>query len=119
MKMKTRKQIVEQTRNEVVKQYTAKLQILMEKINKLTKDYDIEKQKRIEYQERIDELQEKINQYEDWIQRLQEFMGIPENKREEYIVHMKEQENANKIMSHLYTIMLKNAEIFNLYNFMK
>lgn len=110
MKMiKTRKQIVEQTRNEVVKQYTAKLQILMERINKLTKDYDIEKQKRIECQERIDELQEKVNQYEDWIQRLQEFMEMPENQREEYIAHMKEQENANKIM----------PQIINLYNFMK
>lgn len=119
MKMKTRKQIVEQTKNEVVKQYTAKLQILMEKINKLTKDYDIEKQKRIEYQERIDELQEKVNQYEDWIQRLQEFMDIPENQREEYIVHMQEKENANKIMSKLYDMMLKMPEIFNLYNFMK
>ena len=52
--IKTRKQIVEQTRNEVVKQYTANLQILMERINKLAKDYDIEKQKRIECQERID-----------------------------------------------------------------
>ena len=99
MKMiKTRKQIVEQTRNEVVKQYTANLQMLMERINKLTKDYDIERQKRIECQERIDELQEKVNQYEDWIQRLQEFMEMPENQREEYIVHMKAQENANKIM---------------------
>ena len=113
--IKTRKQIVEQTRNEVVKQYTAKLQILMERINKLTKDYDIEKQKRIECQERIDELQEKVNQYEDWIQRLQEFIGIPENQKEEYIVHMKAQEDANKIISN----MLKNAEIFNLYNFME
>lgn len=110
MKMiKTRKQIVEQTRNEVVKQYTANLQILMERINKLTKDYDIEKQKRIECQERIDELQEKVNQYEDWIQRLQEFMEMPENQREEYIAHIKEQENANKIM----------LQIINLYNFMK
>ena len=108
MKMiKTRKQIVEQTRNEVVKQYTAKLQILMERINKLTKDYDIEKQKRIECQERIDELQEKVNLYEDWIQRLQDFMEMPENQREEYIAHMKEQENANKIM----------LQIINLYNF--
>ena len=105
--IKTRKQIVEQTRNEVVKQYTANLQILMERINKLTKDYDIEKQKRIECQERIDELQEKVNQYEDWIQRLQEFMEMPENQREEYIAHMKEQENANKIM----------LQIINLYNF--
>ena len=113
--IKTRKQIVEQTRNEVVKQYTAKLQILMERINKLTKDYDIEKQKRIEYQERIDELQEKVNQYEDWIQRLQDFMEIPESQKEEYIVHMKTQEDANKIISN----MLKNAEIFNLYNFME
>ena len=111
----TRKQIVEQTRNEVVKQYTAKLQILMERINKLTKDYDIEKQKRIECQERIDELQEKVNQYEDWIQRLQEFIDIPENQKEEYIAHMKAQEDANKIMPN----MLKNAEIFNLYNFME
>ena len=107
--IKTRKQIVEQTRNEVVKQYTANLQILMERINKLTKDYDIEKQKRIECQERIDELQEKVNQYEDWIQRLQEFMEMPENQREEYIAHIKEQENANKIM----------PQIINLYNFMK
>lgn len=107
--IKTRKQIVEQTRNEVVKQYTANLQILIERINKLTKDYDIEKQKRIECQERIDELQEKVNQYEDWIQRLQEFMEMPENQREEYIAHIKEQENANKIM----------LQIINLYNFMK
>lgn len=108
MKMiKTRKQIVEQTRNEVVKQYTANLQILMERINKLAKDYDIEKQKRIECQERIDELQEKVNLYEDWIQRLQDFMEMPENQREEYIAHMKEQENANKIM----------LQIINLYNF--
>ena len=105
--IKTRKQIVEQTRNEVVKQYTANLQILMERINKLTKDYDIEKQKRIECQERIDELQEKVNLYEDWIQRLQDFMEMPENQREEYIAHMKEQENANKIM----------LQIINLYNF--
>ena len=105
--IKTRKQIVEQTRNEVVKQYTAKLQILMERINKLTKDYDIEKQKRIECQEIINELQEKVNQYEDWIQRLQEFIGIPESQREEYIAHMKEQENANKITS----------KIFNYINF--
>ena len=98
--IKTRKQIVEQTRNEVVKQYTAKLQILMERINKLAKDYDIEKQKRIE-------LQEKVKQYEDWIQRLQEFIGMPENQREEYIAHMKEQENANEIIS----------KIFNYINF--
>ena len=107
--IKTRKQIVEQTRNEVVKQYTANLQILMERINKLAKVYDIEKQKRIECQERIDELQEKVNLYEDWIQRLQDFMEMPENQREEYIAHMKEQENANKIM----------LQIINLYNFMK
>lgn len=107
--METRKQIAEQTRNEVVKQYTANLQILMERINKLAKDYDIEKQKRIECQERIDELQEKVNQYEDWIQRLQEFMDMTESQREEYIAHMKEQENANKIM----------RQIINLYNFMK
>lgn len=105
--IKTRKQIVEQTRNEVVKQYTAKLQILMERINKLTKDYGIEKQKRIECQERIDELQEKVNLYKDWIQRLQEFIGIPESQREEYIAHMKEQENANKTIS----------KIFNYINF--
>lgn len=105
----TRKQIVEQTRNEVVKQYRDKMKRFQERINKLTKDYDIEKQKRIECQERIDELQEKVNQYEDWIQRLQEFMEMPENQREEYIAHIKEQENANKIM----------PQIINLYNFMK
>ena len=98
--IKTRKQIVEQTRNEVVKQYTAKLQILMERINKLTKDDDIEKQKRVE-------LQEKVNQYEDWIQRLQEFIGIPESQKEEYIAHMKAQEDANKIIT----------KIFNYINF--
>lgn len=105
--IKTRKQIAEQTRNEVVKQYTANLQILMERINKLTKDYDVERQKRIECQERIDELQEKVNQYEDWIQRLQEFMEMTESQREEYIAHMKEQENANKTIS----------KIFNYINF--
>ena len=56
-----------------------------------------------------------MNQYEDWIQRLQEFIDIPESQKEEYIAHMKAQEDANKIISN----MLKNAEIFNLYNFME
>lgn len=85
--IKTRKQIVEQTRNEVVKQYTANLQILMERINKLTKDYDIERQKRIECQERIDELQEKVNLYEDWIQGFKNLWRCQKTK-EKNILHI-------------------------------
>lgn len=104
----TRKQIVEQTRNEVIKQYNTKLQHFQERINKLAKDYAIERQKRIECQEKFDELQEKVNQYEDWIQRLQEFMDMPESQREEYIVYIKDQENINKTIS----------KILNYINFM-
>lgn len=113
----TRKQIVEQTRNEVVKQYRDKMKRFQERINELAGDYDMERRKRIECQEKVEELQEKVNQYEDWIRRLQEFMDIPENQREQYIVHLREKEKSEKALSGLYDLM-KKTKMFDLYNFM-
>lgn len=113
----TRKQIVEQTRNEVVKRYGDKMKRFQERINELAGDYDMERRKRIECQEKVEELQEKVNQYEDWIRRLQEFMDIPENQREQYIVHLREKEKSEKALSGLYDLM-KKTKMLDLYNFM-
>lgn len=111
----TRKQIVEQTRNEVARQYNAQIFNLQERISRLAVDYAEERRKRIECQERLDELQEKVSQYEDWIRRLQEYMDMPENQREQYIVHLQEKEKSERILDKLNDLM-RHTGMFDLYS---
>ena len=111
----TRKQIVEQTRNDVARQYNAQISRLQERIDDLAEDYNTERRKRIECQEKVDELQEKVNQYEDWIRRLQEFMDMPDNQREQYMVHIQEKEKSERVLSGLCDLMKKTG-MFDLYN---
>lgn len=89
MAKETRRQIIEQTRNEVARQYKARITELEERL-KRANDCSYQFMKAYgEEQRRADELQEKVNQYEDWIRRLQEFMDMEPDAREKAFTEMK------------------------------
>lgn len=114
MAKETRKQIVEQTRNEVARHYKAEVARLEERLNKYVEAYAEEARVRQRYQNKVEELQEKVNQYEDWIERLQSFMDMEPDAREKAFTEMKlEKENAEQ-MKHLLGFYGKYLSIFNI-----
>lgn len=113
MAKETRKQIVEQTRNEVAKQYKAKIANLEERL-KRANDCSYQFMKAYgEEQRRADELQEKVNQYEDWIRRLQEFMDMEPDAREKAFAEMKAKRELNETMNGLMGMYSKFFGAFN------
>lgn len=112
MAKETRKQIVEQTRQEVAKQYKAKIADLEERLRRANNGMFSYMKEFGEQQIKINELQEKVNQYEDWIRRLQEYMDMPEDAREKAL----EQERAKfAVNSKLDSMLGVYSRIFNLF----
>lgn len=112
MAKETRKQIVEQTRNEVARQYNKKISDLEERLDRYVSAHGNEARLRQTYQNKMEELQEKVNQYEDWIRRLQEYMDMPEDVREKAL----EQERAKfAVNSKLDSMLGVYSKIFNLF----
>lgn len=112
MAKETRKQIVEQTRQEVVKQYKAKIDNLQERLNTANEKSSDYWKRYVTERNRADGLQEKVNQYEDWIRRLQEYMDMPEDAREKAL----EQERAKFVVnSKLDSMLGVYSKIFNLF----
>lgn len=101
MAKKTRRQIVEQTRNEVAKQYKRKIVDLEERLKRANDGQWQFMRAYGEERQRADELQEKVNQYEDWIRRLQEFMDMPEDAREQAYATMQSNKKLAESMSHI------------------
>ena len=86
---KTQKEIEGTLRNKLCKQYTAKMENYQERIDRLAKELSVERKKRIEAQSKVEELEEKVAQYEDWNRRLQEFMDMNEEDRKNYLMQLK------------------------------
>ena len=72
----TKKQIEADLRNKICKQYTGTIDNLQERLDRVAKELYEERKKRIEAQTKMEELEEKVRQYEDWNRRLQEFMDM-------------------------------------------
>lgn len=88
--MKQTKKEIEQTlRNKLCKQYSAKIENYQERIDKLANELYEERKKRLEAQRLVEELKEKVEQYEDWNRRLQEFMDMNEDDRKVAYAEMK------------------------------
>lgn len=98
MAKETRKQIIEQTRNEVAKKYKDEIKNMQERINKLADMFNNEQKLRLSFQNKVESLEDKVRQYEDWIERLQSFMDMPEDEREKEFATMKlKRETAEKM----------------------
>lgn len=89
MAKENRKQIVEQTRNEVARQYKAQIASLQESLLKADGKKNEYARKVAKQCDEILALQEKVSQYEDWIRRLQEFMDMEPDAREKAFAEMK------------------------------
>lgn len=92
----TRKQIEAQVRNKLAKQYNERLELANKGKAEAWKAFYRANQDLKEENER---LKEKIEQYEDWIYRLQEFCNLPEDMRDkairEYTEEVKMREELN------------------------
>lgn len=84
-----KKQVENELRNKIAKQYTAKV-FYLEKENANLREANAEYRKRAYQaeQEKL-EMQDKLEQYEDWNRRLQEFMDMSEEDRTAYVENLK------------------------------
>lgn len=108
-----KKQIENELRGKLAKQYAAKMAKLEEEINRLreanagyrTRAYKAEQEKL--------EMQDKLNQYEDWNNRLQEFMDMSEEDRIAYVENLKRTKELDDAIGHFkfYDKMLGNLFI--------
>jgi len=91
-----KKQIENTLRGKIAKQYTEKVAKLEDEINRLheanteyrTRAYKAEQEKL--------EMQDKLKQYEDWNNRLQEFMDMSDDDRKAYVENLKKTDELNK-----------------------
>lgn len=110
----TRKQIIARTRNEISKSYNDRIKDLENRNKSLLNDFVEMSRRNRDLREEVDKLNEKICQYEDWINRLQEFCNLPEDARKDAIQKYKTEKKLNAQMSQLMN-MFNSFYLFNLY----
>lgn len=105
-----KKQIEANLRNKLASQYKERINLLKERVNSLT-SISLKYQTEIHTLKRENlELKDKVQQYEDWIERLHEFFNMNENDRQAYFDHLQKQKQLDQAL-YLYTNLLK--KIFN------
>ena len=89
MAKKTRKEIEETLRNKLANKHNDYVERQQKNYGELWDAYCRARKECDKYQEENEELKEKIQQYEDWIERLQKFMDMPEDMRKKEIEKMR------------------------------
>ena len=84
-----KKQIEAALRNKMAAQYTNKVADLNKEIDMLRKSNKEYRERAYKAEQEKLELQDKVNQYEDWNNRLQEFMGMSDEDRAAYVENLK------------------------------
>ena len=110
MERKSKKQIKAQLINEVAKTYVDKLQREQDKVERLGCMYHTMKITADKLKEENLKLQEKVEQQEDWIRRLQEFMDMDSDTRQKAIVEYRVNEQLtgfSRIMNIFETMLYK------------
>jgi uncharacterized protein YbcI len=106
MKKLTNAQIREQVRKELVKSFERKYEAEMKSLESFKNLYHKTLEEKRELSKEIftltgenEALKEKVTQYEDWIRRLQEFMDMQPDAREEAIQKFKTEKELNETMN--------------------
>ena len=93
-----KKQIENELRGKIAKQYTAKV-FYLEKENANLREANAEYRRRAyEAEQEKLEMQDKLKQYEDWNNRLQEFMDMSDEDRIAYVENLKKTNELNKVI---------------------
>ena len=121
MKQKTTAQIREEIRKDMNKLFEKKYKYLSDDLERYKNLYHTEMQKRVhknyecaELKEENAKLKEKITQYEDWIERLHDFMNIEkerENAFKTYVSEMQSRAEFESLMG-VYTNMFNKLFSF-------
>ena len=90
-----KKQIEAALRNKMAAQYTNKVADLNKEIDMLRKSNKEYRERAYKAEQEKLELQDKVNQYEDWNNRLQEFMDMSEEDRLAYVENLKKTKELN------------------------
>lgn len=101
MNKQTKRQIVEQTRNKIVHTYASRIEELENRIKELSKKkFDLyAENEKLKFEN--EQYKEKIAQYEDWVYRLQEFMDMPNELRNEKFNEYISKNNTDEAINNL------------------
>ena len=92
----TKKEIENQLRGKIAKQYTEKVAKLEDEINRLREANDEYRNRAYKAEQEKLEMQDKLKQFEDWNNRLQEFMDMSEEDRLAYVENLKKTKELDK-----------------------
>ena len=92
----SKKEIENQLRGKIAKQYTEKVAKLEDEINHLREANAEYRNHAYKAEQEKLEMQDKLKQYEDWNIRLQDFMDMNEEDRLAYIENLKKTNELNK-----------------------
>ena len=90
MAKKTRKEIEQTLRNKLANKYNEEREYQQKRYSELWGKYIAACDERNKYKKGNEELTEKVQQYEDWIHRLEEFVDMPEDMRKAEIKKMQD-----------------------------
>ena len=95
----TKKQIKAQLTNEIANRYKAEILNLKSDVMGFRAKYEEERKRRISAESQLSELQEKVENYEDWNRRLQEFMDMTPEERENHFAELQTRNKLNEKMT--------------------
>ena len=96
--METKKQIKAQLRNQIAKEYKDRLLSASQECRKARMELCAEQTLRVQAEEKVASLQEEVDMYKDWVRRLQEFMDMEPEAREEAIQKFKTEKAVTSLM---------------------
>ena len=92
----SKKEIENQLRGKIAKQYTEKVAKLEDEINHLREANAEYRNHAYKAEQEKLEMQDKLKQFEDWNNRLQEFMDMSEDDRLAYVENLKKIKELDK-----------------------
>ena len=110
--METKKQIKAQLRNQIAKEYKDQLLSASQECRKARMELFAEQRLRVQAEEKAAALQEELDMYKDWVRRLQEFMDMDPETRENEIKKYKEQ----RVLDDAVELAITNSNFFKMFN---
>lgn len=99
MAKKTRREIEENLRNKLANKHNEYAEHQQKRYADLWERYTKACEERNKYKQENEELTEKVQQYEDWIRRLQEFVDMPEDMRKAEIKKMQDEQKFSEYLA--------------------
>lgn len=109
--METKKQIKAQLRNQISKEYKDRLDSAKQECMTARAKFITEQKMRVQAEDKVASLQEELDMYKDWVRRLQEFMDMDPETRENEIKKYKEQKVLDDTIDYV-----ANSNFFKMFN---